>query len=205
MIRVNETRMTVKPSHRPTRRRSTRGFTLMELTVVMIILGLTFAVVLPIATNATPGYRLKSAVRTIGSFAESSHAEAVSSSRPFAVVYDLDNREFWTIVPKQVPVEGNPAQMRWVLDEQDEEQRTPPQELPRDIVFQSVQSAAGEEFRSGQRIIRFDTIGNEGSHIVTVAFQDPDEGTTSQPWSVKYNAMTRSLTYREGAQTFYRE
>jgi Tfp pilus assembly protein FimT len=188
------------------RLRAGAAFTLMELTVVMLIMALTFAIVLPISENATPGFRLESAQRIIGSFIESSHSESVASRRPFGVVYDFDNRAFWTLIPVEQPIDGDPERTQWVLDPNDEEARTEPDILPDDISFASVETAEGESYTGGQRIIEFDPQGHRGSHAVTLRYVDlSGDGPQLTAVGVKYNVLTRSLVYGDGQLSFYKE
>lgn len=182
-----------------------RHFTLIELMITVGLMAMAFALILPLAEGSTPTYRLRAAARQVGGAIEVTHSEAVASRRPFAVVYDFNNNTIFTIVPVERPIEGQDDKTQWVLDENDPESYTPPEELPKNVVLESVQTAEGEAFQGGQRIIRFDPGSTRGSHIVTITVRDPEGLVTLQPWSIKYNTMTRSLTYREGSLTFFRE
>jgi prepilin-type N-terminal cleavage/methylation domain-containing protein len=181
-----------------------RAFTLMELSVVVIILALAFALILPIAENSTPGYRLGGGIRQIGSFMELGHAESIAARKPFAVVYDFGSRTHWMLIPVERPVDGDSEKTQWVLDESDPESRTDPQEMPDNVFFQSIQTADGQGSQGGTVTIQYDGTGDRGSHIVTLGIQTED-GPQLTPLSVKYNSLTRSLTYGNGQLTFYRE
>jgi prepilin-type N-terminal cleavage/methylation domain-containing protein len=181
-----------------------RAFTLMELMAVVIILSLAFALILPIAENSTPAYRLKAGIRTIGSFMESGHAESIASRKPFALVYDFDSSTRWLLLPVERSVDGDSEKKQFVLDETDPEARTQTEYLPENVFFQSIETADGQTSQSGTVTVRFDGSGNRGSHIVTLDIRIED-GAEFQPWSVKYNSLTRSLTYNNGKLSFYKE
>lgn len=176
----------------------------MELTVVTVILALVFALVLPIVESSTPSYRLRSAVRQIGSFMELAHAESVSSRKPYAVVYDFDSSQHYMLIPVERPVDGDPEQTQWVLDPDDPEARTDVETLPEGVFFQSIQNSEGQTSQGGTITIQYNSTSGRGSHIITLGVRT-DEDTQLDPWSVKYNTLTRSLTYNNGPLSFYRE
>jgi len=188
------------------RRRQTgcNAFTLIELTVVMMIMALTFSLVIPLSENATPSYRLKSAIRIMGSFIESSQAEAIASRRPYAIGYDFDARTFWTVIPIEREVEGDPDKKHWVLEEDNEETYTPSEVLPQNIRFKAIRQASGQELTRGRHIIVFDKLGTKGSHIVVLGIVEED-GREGDSLAVKYNTMTGSLRYGDANLRFYTE
>lgn len=185
-------------------RQTRRGFTLMELTVVVVILALVFSLVLPIVENSTPSYRLSAGIRQIGSFMELAHAESVSSRKPYAVVYDFDNNQHWMLIPVERPVDGDPEKTQWVLDQDDPEARTDVEYLPDNVYFQSIQNSEGQTSQGGTVTIQYNSTSGRGSHIITLGVRT-DEDAQLDPWSVKYNTLTRSLTYNNGPLSFYKE
>jgi general secretion pathway protein H len=71
-----------------------RGFTLMELMVVLALLTLIFAVVPPLITSAIPGVELKASARRVATGLRLAREEAIRSGRDAAFTLDVDNRNF---------------------------------------------------------------------------------------------------------------
>lgn len=72
-----------------------RGFTLAEITVVVVIIGIIVAVSLPSMRNMAKNNRLRSSVREIMSLMKYARSEAVFNGRTTQVFLDTDGREFW--------------------------------------------------------------------------------------------------------------
>ena len=80
---------------RPTLRASARGFTLIEILVVLSIMAIGAAIVIPMVSGsgATTG-ELKSAAREIAAGLRLARSEAVATRRETAVTLDLEARKF---------------------------------------------------------------------------------------------------------------
>ena len=68
------------------------GFTLFELLIVLVILGLTLAVAVPLFSRALPGLELKSSARTVAATLREARSLAIADNREIAVAIDLDTR-----------------------------------------------------------------------------------------------------------------
>jgi general secretion pathway protein H len=73
-------------------RRRAAGFTLFELLIVLVILGLTLAVAVPLFARALPGLELKSSARTVAATMREARSLAIADNREIAVAIDLDTR-----------------------------------------------------------------------------------------------------------------
>ncbi|MDF1661659.1 MAG: hypothetical protein P1V97_07790, partial [Planctomycetota bacterium] len=91
-----------------------------------------------------------------------------------------------------------------VLDQDDPEARTDTESLPQDVFFQSIQNSEGQTSEGGTITIQYNSTSGRGSHIITLGVRT-DEDQQLNPWSVKYNTLTRSLTYNNGPLSFYKE
>ena len=80
---------------RPTLRASARGFTLIEILVVLSIMAIGAAIVIPMVSGsgATTG-ELKSAAREIAAGLRLARSEAVATRRETALTLDLEERSF---------------------------------------------------------------------------------------------------------------
>jgi len=68
------------------------GFTLLELLVVLVILGLTVALAVPMFSRAIPGVEAKAAARDVAAMLRTAHSLAIAGNREITVAVDLDRR-----------------------------------------------------------------------------------------------------------------
>ena len=70
------------------------GFTLLELLVVLVILGLLAATVPPLVARAVPGAELKSAAREVAAALRYARSQAVTSGREVSFEMDVESRRY---------------------------------------------------------------------------------------------------------------
>lgn len=99
------------------------GFTLAEIMVVVVLIGVLLSVLLPRFGGMSEEERLRTAARRLAGLAQEAHSQAVTESRPYFLCLDLDLKQSWlsTVRPGQ---EGEAGR----------ESRYLP--LPADVVFQ---------------------------------------------------------------------
>ena len=68
------------------------GFTLLELLVVLVILGLTITLAAPMFTRAMPGVEAKAAARDVAAMLRAGRGRAIADNREITVAVDLDRR-----------------------------------------------------------------------------------------------------------------
>ena len=76
---------------------SLRGFTLLELTVVLFIIGLLVAVLVP-RLGTLSGARLDTSARRLAAAVRYLHGEAAFRSQLYRLNYDLDRQTYWVTV-----------------------------------------------------------------------------------------------------------
>lgn len=87
-------------------RRSTRGFTLIELIVVLAVLGLITALAMPMFAGALPGARLKAAARDLGAELRYARAQAIAGNRETTLTIDLAARRYAILGARTGPGES---------------------------------------------------------------------------------------------------
>ena len=71
-------------------RRGSAGFTLLELLIVLVILGLTVAVAVPLFARALPGLELTASARTVAATLREARSLAIADNREVTVAVDVD-------------------------------------------------------------------------------------------------------------------
>lgn len=84
------------------------GFTLAELTIVLVLIGIVLSVVLPRISGFDDNERLRRSVRRLAGQSVEAFSQAVTKSRPWFFCLDLDQGETWlsTVLPGR---EGRPG------------------------------------------------------------------------------------------------
>lgn len=73
--------------------RKKSGFTLLEILLVVLVIGIAAGAVIPLAMEAVDGVRLRSAVREVVAINRYARARALLDKRPVAVLYDREGRQ----------------------------------------------------------------------------------------------------------------
>lgn len=75
--------------------RYAKGFTFIELTVVLVLIGLMFAITMPRFRNAILADTLKSTTRKMVGKIRSLRNEAISEHKAYILVFDLESNRYW--------------------------------------------------------------------------------------------------------------
>ena len=87
-------------------RKSSKGFTLAELMIVVAIIGIMALVTAPNLVSGLPTYRIKSAVRDCTSSLRGARSTAIKDKRDVAVSFNTD-KNFFIIDGRKLPVDGS--------------------------------------------------------------------------------------------------
>ncbi len=74
--------------------RGSKGFTLIEVVIVAVIISIISAIAIPRFGKVMTGLKLKTTGRNVTSALRLARSNAVSQKRPFGVYFDIDNRQY---------------------------------------------------------------------------------------------------------------
>jgi len=94
--------ISLAPAAGPLRPVRGRGFTLIELALVVLILGFSVVMVISNFGDLIPDEQLRSESERIASLLEMARSSATARGVNFALVYDLDKHEYWVLMPRSV-------------------------------------------------------------------------------------------------------
>lgn len=163
------------------------GFTLLELIVVIVVMGLIFGIAVPQVENLSPMYSARAAARELGSELEFVRTNSILERKTYGLHYDLDRNIYAYILPPPEDEPDLPFE-EWELGLE--------HELPGLVQFKSIQLADGMVVDSGSVDVILDPLGAAGSHIVTFV---ADETYTI---SMKFNALIGSVDFEAGEMSF---
>ena len=85
-------------------KRDPNGFTLLELILVLVMMGLIAGLTLPFVVSTLDRIKLQSEVRQISSAIQFTRSEAISRKTLFIFNVDIDKNQYWLAIPKQEEV-----------------------------------------------------------------------------------------------------
>jgi len=168
---------------------ATRGFTLVEMVIVLVLLGIIFTFVAPMMGGLAPKYRLRTYSRKIAETIEKARIAAIVRGRVTGIRYVLSDFSGTPISCQLVP----PASFDYPDEPLDERVAAITNEPPTGVIIQSVILPSGENITSGVINIAFTPSGITGSHIVVLEIPDVD----GNPMiiSLKYNSISGILDF----------
>ena len=151
------------------------GFTLIELILVIVILGVLTASALPSLDGVTPRYALRAGARAIASQIGWARSLAATTDGEYVLRYDLNEQQYRMVLPPD-PEDDPDLPV-------DDREMLPIKHLPTRIIVERIILPEGESYESGIVDITFDAYGASGSHIVYLRNEE------DALISLKFNAL----------------
>lgn len=159
------------------------GFTLIEMLVVVLVIGIGMALVLPNLDRLTPRHRLRSSAREIASTMELARHMAITKVATYGIRYEVEPPGGFTVPSYRLLLPADEAGDREALSRR---------RLPDGVFIRAVVLPGGEELSTGEAVIDFGSSGNDGAHVVILENEEGDV------LSIKFQPLV-------GLATFYDE
>ena len=161
------------------------GFTLVELIVVVLLVGLMMGVTITRLDYMVPKYRLRAGVREVSGVLKQGKVRAVASGKDVFFEMDLSRGQYWLLVAfPPVDEQGKTVEGRAV-----EYAPVFRRELPDGVSFTDVIFSEKEKITSGNTRIRLSPMGNSQHVIVNLRNRENRE------IAFRMNGFTGALRY----------
>jgi prepilin-type N-terminal cleavage/methylation domain-containing protein len=136
-----------------------RGFTLIELTMVVFLLGIMLTLTLPRLRDVALSDNLKNTVRTLTSTVKEIRYQAIKDNHEYLLKFDFDSKKFWSDSPylteeKRIAAEESPIT------------------LPPDVRVIDISFKDGEKKTSGEVSINFSKEGYISPSVIHLGSDD---------------------------------
>lgn len=139
------------------------GFTLFELLVVILIIGLISAFVMPRMAASLPGVKLKSTTRAVAASLRYARSKAVSESTPYVVIIDSTQKLLVVEPIEKVTDAADLSSLREILNASKQQKVY---EIPNEIELGVVSSNTADEAADAFPIFFFPRGDSTGAKIV---------------------------------------
>jgi len=161
--------------------RGTAGFTLLEVVLVILIIGIVVAVAFPRFTNIGGG-DLKLEARTLIGRIQGLYAEAAFTRRPHRLLFDLDENRYSAEVMNVETRTFVPVDPTFMA----------PVQLPSGVTFKDVTTARAGKREEGQVALLFDPMGQ--AEFATIHLEDRDGAALT----LEINPLTGKVAVKDG-------
>lgn len=164
--------------------RGRAGFTIVELMVVVVIIGLMAGIVTLSWTAVVPSTHLSKDVRTLASRISGARSDAIARNNEFQIVYNIDEDRYWVRPPfnKEGRVELREEE-RAILFET---------KLSDGVTFSEI-TIDGQSYNDGLVKVRFDPLGASNDHTILLHHETVDRYHT-----IEVLALTGLLHFHDG-------
>ena len=161
-----------------------RGFSLIEMLAVLVILGLMAGIVMVSWRAVLPHEQLHSAVRALAATLQSARSEAIARNGEFRLEYDLEHGRYRIVTPFRhggglAAREEDKIAFPWTV-------------FPKGVEFHRVNIDA-TEYARGVVFVRFDPLGAASGHTI-ILVQKPQDAY----FTIDVHALTGLIEYHEG-------
>lgn len=164
-----------------------RGFTLIELTLVIAVMGLTFGLVFLKADFLVPSSALKASARQLASNLERARNHAIVSGRKVIFAYDIEGRSYRAYYPFELSDDG-----KSIIGD-GETEILPWTELNDQILLRDVRIGEGESITAGVVPVVFEPRGVCSGHTVHLQLQESE-----RVYTVQVNPILAYVDIEEG-------
>lgn len=167
--------------------RTRTGFTLIELMLVCVIIGIMVGLAATRLDLLVPKYRLRAAAREVASVLKQGKARAAAQGKDVYFEVDLAQGRFWLLAPFPKPEE--PGDLRPVESRPLQYEPVFVRQLPDGVHFVDVILGDKEKFTSGRARVRLSAFG-ASSHVILNLVNSEDVVI-----ALKMNGFTGLLSY----------
>ncbi|MCE9595086.1 MAG: GspH/FimT family pseudopilin [Planctomycetes bacterium] len=176
---------------RRTKHRARRGFTLVELLGVVVILGLISSIAFVSYQSMIPASVLNSAVRELASTLQETRSEAIARSQPFWIEYyfedtDAHPKGYRVVTPFVASTTGG------IAVRPEDRAAQPFMPLPEGVEFREI-TLNGNTVTRGQVVVRFDPLGAATDHTIVLEHK-PYEAV----YTIEVQALTGLIAFHDG-------
>ena len=164
------------------------GFTLVELMVVVVIVGLMVGFAATRLDFMVPKYRLRGAAREVAGLFKQARSRAVGMGKDVYVELDLPRGHYWILVAFPKPAEPGEAVDPNALEYQPMQQQV----LPEGVRFVDVIQGAKDRVESGRARLKVTPFGSSTHMIVNL------KNTDDREMALRMNGLTGAVTFHEG-------
>jgi prepilin-type N-terminal cleavage/methylation domain-containing protein len=170
-------------------RRGSSGFTLIELVVVMLIVGLIFGLAITRLDFMVPKYRIRGAARDVAAVLKQGKARAAASGKDVFFECDLSAGRYWLLAA--FPRNAETADLKTADPKDVEYQPVFLRLLPDGVQFTDIILGDKEKIASGRMRLRLSPFGVSNHAIVNL------KNTDGQELALKMNGFTGLIFFAD--------
>jgi prepilin-type N-terminal cleavage/methylation domain-containing protein len=168
-------------------RRGAGGFTLVELMVVVVIVGLMVGIAATRLDFMVPKYRLRGAAREVAGVFKQARSRAVGSGKDVYVELDLPRGTYWILVAFPKPAEPGQDVDPGALEYQPLLEKR----LPEGVKFVDVIQGTKERIETGRARLKVSPFGSSSHMIVNLKNEDDKD------LALRMNGLTGAVTFHD--------